>query len=812
MSDQQPSRLQVPKLLTARAMAWCILAFERLWPRVLPTFLVLMILAALTWFGVFNYLSYWPHVILLWLLLFTAVGFLFLIAGFRFPTKNEVDRRIEKASDLKNQPLETLSDNPVNSTDNDYAKILWAEHQARMASKLQHLQAGLPDTAITHYDPLALRALIIFFTVIAFAYSFGNSGGRLHDIFDFRSPIDLSSMRLDAWVTPPSYTGQAPIYLTETDIQNTKVAEGSKVTIRIIDGGDVILELQENITGKTSKIPPLADQALVKSSNSTTFEAILKTSSNLMLLARHYEKKWHFDIVPDHPPTIHLTKEPGRILSGSLELNYTLDDDYGVEKAYVEISPTSQVSGTGHPLYNAPEMKLLIPRGGKGQGRTVQDISNHPWAGSEVKLTLVAEDGAGHIAKSESRTMTLPQRSFGNPLARAVAEQRRMLALDTMSRNRVLDMVAALTLRPEETIDNYTHFLVLRSLWTRLSLATTDDELRNITDYMWQIAIGIEGDAVSQAEKNLRQAQAALRDALRNGASPEEIERLTDALRQAMNDYIVALANKSQNESPDQKPNDNMQSLSSDELAKKLKDLEDMAKTGNRAAAEQLLSELEKMMDNLQVHKGGSGQAGSGSLEMQKQLDKLGDLMRRQQEMLNETHKLEDEKQRAEKTPEQYRNGLNSLREKQKELQSELKDLQKDLTDRGFKPDEGLKDAENKMQNSGEALGQGNGEASTDSQSDALNSMRDGAKSVMQQMQEAMKKNGEAGKAEDNSSKDPLGRNLGSSGNKPDSETLPSENEMQRARKVLEEIRKRLGQSLLPETEKNYLERLLKFN
>jgi len=100
------------------------------------------------------------------------------------------------------------------------------------------------------------------------------------------------------------------------------------------------------------------------------------------LTTRHYDKTWHFDIVADRAPTIKLTKEPGRILNGSLELNYVLDDDYGVEKAYVEITPTSAIRKTGHPLYDAPEIKLMIPRGGKGEARTVQDVSIHPWAGS----------------------------------------------------------------------------------------------------------------------------------------------------------------------------------------------------------------------------------------------------------------------------------------------------------------------------------------------------------------------------------------------------------------------------------------------
>ncbi|WP_297322602.1 TIGR02302 family protein [uncultured Bartonella sp.] len=813
LSDKRLFRFHVPALNKARAVAWCVLTFERLWPRILPAILALMVLVSLAWFGVFDRLSYWPHLILCWALLFIAVGSPFVIPGFHLPSRHEVDRRIEKKSGFKNQPLEALYDTPVNGGKDVYAQALWAEHQRRMAAELKNLQTGMPDTKIARFDPFALRSIVILFTVVAFAYSFSTSGGRLSDLFDFSAPVNLSSMRVDAWVTPPSYTGQAPIYLTKANLQSVEIPEGSKVTINVVDGGDARLKLKQSATGKTSDIAPIAEDS-VERSDRRTFETVLKSSGELTLSTRHYDKNWSFNVVADHPPMIKLAKEPGRILNGSLELDYVLDDDYGVEKAYVEITPTSSNFGKGHPLYAAPQIPLLIPRGGKGHARTVQDVSNDPWAGSEVRLTLVAEDGAGHIARSETRTITLPQRSFGNPLARAVVEQRRLLALDTLSRNLVLDMLSALTLRPDETINNFTHYLALRSIWTRLHLAETDEALKDVSNFMWQTAIGIEGDAVNQAEKNLKAAQSALRDALRNGASSQEIERLTEALRQAMNDYIAALAEQAQNDGLNEQPSNKAQNLSPDELAEKLKQLEDMAKLGNRAGAEQLLSELEQLMDNLQVRAGnqGSGEGKNKTDRMQKQLDKLGDLMRRQQEVLNDTHKLEDEQERGEKTPEEYRKELDELQKKQENLQSELQQLGKDLSDQGFKADDKLNDAENKMAQSGKALEKGDAQTSAEEQSKALEAMRHGATDLMKEMQEAMKKNGETVNGEDDNAKDPLGRKLGSTGGYTDKDGLSQESEMQRARRILDEIRKKLGQSTTDGTEKNYLERLLNFD
>ena len=118
----------------------------------------------------------------------------------------------------------------------------------------------------------------------------------------------------------------------------------------------------------------------------------------------------------------------------------------------------------------APEMPLSLPRrGAKGSAaKSTRDLTEHVWAGAEIKLTLKAVDDAGHEARSETKTIVLPERPFSNPLARAVIEQRRILALDANQKRRVLDLMDAITLRPEDTFDNMSHYLALMSARTRL--------------------------------------------------------------------------------------------------------------------------------------------------------------------------------------------------------------------------------------------------------------------------------------------------------------------------------------------------------
>ncbi len=799
------------KLLYVRILMWFILSFERIWVCLLPFFLVLSLFCSLSWFGIFGILGYWLHLLLLGLILFFAVGSLFFLIHFRFPTTREINQRLEQENSLKNQPLSVQTDHVCFENSEDISVIIWREHQRRMAKQLCHLKTGFiyPNSVV--HDPLALRTLCILLCVCAFSFSFGSLGGRLADAFDFRPIVDETTMRIDAWITPPAYTGVAPIYLTKDEKKQLAVPEGSDVVVRVVNGAGITVKAKSEDDGREVLFSKKNEKGTLNDSI-VHFETHLKHSIGLFVSSRHKQQQWHLQVIKDQPPTIRWLEKPGRILTGSLELQYELDDDYSVTKAFVEIEPFFYQYKSASSLYNAPEIKLLLPRGGKGKMRTVQDVSAHPWAGSKVKITLVAEDGAGQQGRSKTFVMTLPQRVFSNPVARAVIELRRLLVLDASAKERVLDMLSALLVRPEDGLKNITHFLVLQSAWTRLSMAETEDNLRSVVDYLWQIALGIEGNQFESVQKNLKQAQAALRDALRYGAPATEIERLMADLRQAMDNYIHALAENAQDKSNPNNGNFSRPNLSEDSLQKKLNLIEEMAKMGSSLAAEQLLAEVEQTLDHLQVQKGNQSEekGQSKSAQMKEKMDQLGDLMHRQQEILNETHQLEMEQQRGESIPEKQRE---SLKKRQAELQSELSMLEKELLAQGFGSNSAFKRAEEKMNSAENALEHGNNQISIQNQSDALEALRQGAQSVLEKMREVLKEAGENQNAVPNP-EDPLGRSLSSKTDQEGQEgaIIPQESNQMRARQILEEIRKRLGKEHILEAEKNYLERLLRFN
>ena len=119
------------------------------------------------------------------------------------------------------------------------------------------------------------------------------------------------------------------------------------------------------------------------------------------------------------------------------------------------------------------------------------------------------------------------------------------------------------------------------------------------------------------------------------------------------------------------------------------------------------------------------------------------------------------------------------------------------------------------------ALGDGNADGAVDSQGRALEALRRGAQGLAQSMQQQMGQGqgqgpgpgqpGRLGRERANQETDPLGRPLRGRDYGDDTTVkVPGEIDVQRARRILEELRRRFGESFRPQLELDYIERLLK--
>lgn len=819
------------RLARTRGAVWAALVVERGWPLVLPLLVTASLYVSLSWFGVFRIMPDWARLGLLGLFAVATLAALFPLRSFRMPSPAEIDRRIEAANRLEHAPVLTQSDTLSPASQGPFAQALWREHQRRMAERLDNLAGDLPRPRVPERDPWALRAIAPLLLFIAFAFSSGPLGGNLTDAFRSHALSERVPVRIDAWVTPPGYTGKPPLFLAAQkageDAPVFQVPTGSTVAVRVAGGtGEETLTWLDAHTGAETAVPQeeATDQPAqeattpVSRASSKQFSGVLSDDGMLTLRSGGSElERWAFAIIPDAAPVIRFVDEPKRALNGALELTYEIEDDYGPKAARAVIQLAEEQAPEAIPLYEAPEMPLTLPRrtGDGKSARTSRDLSEHPWAGTTVNLTLEVEDGAGQKSQSETKTIVLPERPFANPLAKALVEQRRLLALDANSKPYVLALMDAITVRPEDTIKNLSHYLGIMTARSRLKYAATEDALRDVADYLWEMALVIEDGALSAAERRLRQAQEALKQALENGASDEEVEQLMAELREAMREFLRELAERAARD-PNmamQMPG-NMQEMRPGDLERMLDQIENLARSGSRDQAMDLLQQLQDMMNNLQTARP-QQQPGGEQSEMQQQMNKLGDIMRRQQETMNETFRLDQQQQGEQQmTPEQFEEAMRQLQQQQGQLQQDLQELQEALKGFGLEPGEGFGEAGEAMGRAEGALGEGQGEEAVTEQGQALEALRRGAQDMMQQLQamegEGQDGPGQQGTRQQSSDRDPLGRPRATTG--PDfgrSVQVPDEIDAQRARQILEEIRRRLDNALSPEVERNYLERLL---
>lgn len=810
----------------AVARARLVLLWETLWPRIAALAVLAAFFLSLSWFGVWQITPDWVRIAGIGLFGVAALGLVFRFVRVDFPSRRAALARVERASGGLHRPATSYLDRLATAPDDPAGKTLWDAHRRRLLASLNRLKAGQPEPRLAAHDPFALRFLAVLVVIVAYVYAGPNRSERISQAFVGGESIAAIAARIDAWVTPPAYTSRAPLFLTgETarPIGTTySVPEGSIVTVRT--GGETGLDVV-GITS-TGEVPakivePTSRRGDSKAAAPLEHQFTLSEAATVSVRRGDYDvATWQFNVEPDASPVITLAGKPETTVSGSLKLAYTIEDDYGVTSAEANFEPIGDANGSAdaRPLYPAPNFPLSLPhfRARSGSGETIRDLTSHPWAGRKVLLTLAAHDDADQVGRSAPTVVTLPARRFSNPLARAVVEQRGKLALDANAAGAVADALDALTFAPENSIDDFGNYLALRTAYYRLLLARDDNGLRDVVDYLWNVALGIEDGDLSLTAQALRDAQEALRQALENGASDDEIARLTQELRDAMRSFLQALADEvMRNPQLSNLPLDsNLKTLRSQDLERMLNRIENLARSGARDAARQLLSELQNMLENLQagVPMIADPQAG----KMMQSLNELGDMIRRQQQLMDQTHRadrgLDPSGQQGEMTTQQLEQALRRLQQQQGDLQRSLQDLMGRLEGMGMDPNGKLGQAGKAMGDAADALGEGRSGRAVGSQGEALEALRQGAQGIAQQLANRGRGNGPGGiRAGDNfPNEDPLGRPQRTTGPDLGSQVkVPDEIDTQRAREILDAIRRRLSEPSRPLIERDYLERLL---
>jgi len=771
---------------TARyiALSRAALLWERVWPALWPASGIAGLFVAAALFDLLSVLPWALHALILSAVITTiGLALYFGLRDLKWPRWSDGARRLERDSGLAHRPISEADDTMAAGRGDVWAESLWQLHLAQRLARIGKFRIALPAPALARRDPRALRFAILFLVVAGLFVAGTDWSRRLWA--GFSDTTGSAAATVDAWIDPPPYTGLAPVYLTRG--MAIAVPEGSTLNLRVhgawhapglsLDGAN---DERNEFAGANGEY-------------SATM--VVRTGAQVRVRSGgHAIGEWTISAIADKPPTIAFASPPGKTEHAALKLSLKANDDYGVTAVRAIITP--------HNRHGAP-LIVELPLAGVSQRTLSQtsylDLTAHPYAGLNVDIVLEARDGAGHRTSTKPVRTQLPERVFTNPLSRALIEQRQILATstDAHERSRVVRMLDALTIAPQIFYANSSGtYTAIRAARWAVANAKRGEEIEHVEDLLWQIALSLERGGLLSAAEALRRLQAQLAQALAQGAPQSVIDELLRRYNQAMQRYMQALAaNPQESQGP---PPPGTKVLNQDDLETLLKAIQQLSQAGNRAQAQQLLALLQNLLENLRLSNGGGG--GNADNPQNKALKDaiqgLGQLMGRQRGLLDKTFR--GQQGEAVKP--------NELQKEQGDIKNQLDSILKGLGGQKIPAPNDLGRAGNSMGQSQQDLGSNDLPGSSVDQKNALDALRGAASELANKLMRQMGQDqGERG------GEDPLGRKEGANGSSVNGDVkMPTQSELQRARNILLELRRRAGERGRPQQELDYIDRLLK--
>ncbi len=784
------------RLLRVFGWARAAIVWERLWRNIWPLLAVSAIFVSVALFDILPYFSFWVH----WVILAGFFGLfatrLWVIAHARYRVDEpEVRRRIEADNGLAHRPLTTLDDRLMNEAAGSHgeamaSEAIWQAHQARALRQLTKIKAIAPRPGLAKRDLFGLRFAVLLLFVIALISANGQVQDRLaRALLPTQALAQSTAVDFDLWITPPSYTGLAPLFLEKPTVgpsdPGAKKAEtagtdanlGPELIIPVdssvlvqISGADDVPELR--IGSRTLAVGRLgADTGGRDFRLEDVFVDDDQSAARIALrVGGEILAEWPVKIVRDGPPTAEFTEPPKRTRKASLNLQFEATDDFSVKDVWAEISlpgePQSQVDDN--------RIRFDLTASGFGtkiaKGRGERDFSAHRWAGIPVQIRVHAKDSAGQVGSSDPLETVLPARTFNHPVARALVEIRKDLnrpSPDVVEQS--TETLLGLLQRPVHFFHDTIVFLAISVARSRLTNNQTADSIGSVQDLLWETALRLEDGEFSIAERQLKEIQERLAKAMQENAPTEELERLMDELQQALNKYMQALAEHMERQGLSQMPMDlDARTLETMDLQSMVDRARELAKTGAMDAAKQMLSQLNRMLEGL---RNGAAMArqNPAMAKARKMMNAMRSLAQRQQQLMDQTFRRSQTNpdgqqnrnenpsqaqpsERQQREARQRRNqpgqtgkpgqgepqSAEAMRQQQEALRRELGRLMLQMDEALGSIPPGLGEAERSMKGAGKSLGKGDATGAVPQQADALEKLRQGMESAAEQMAQRM--------------------------------------------------------------------------
>lgn len=769
---------------------------------------------------------------------------LYGLSGFRWPTGHDAIRRLE--SGAAHRPLSALGDTPATAD-----SPLWQHHREVMRQAALRLRPARPMPGRLIHDPYGLGVIPVLALTVALAAGWNDLGERWQRGIMVSAAVQ-TPVTAEMWITPPAYTGLAPVHVRSGEAEGTlstvpegtlsTVPEGSKLVL-LVEGGHDGMAPVARMDGHALPLAAL-DEASRRAESvltPTKGASILRVTAGGQTIAA-----WPLTVAVDQPPTVAFSATPGDAADmasgpqgtataqkgdhrGQLAVPLVARDDFGLKRLSLAIT-----------LRDSHDTRRFdIPVGGPVGGDTAVrptteltetvpfDLAADAWAGLPVTLTLTAEDGKGQTATSASVAIDLPERHFKNPVAAALAAERRILVRHPGGEHRdVVGALDSLSRKPGAFHGDITVFLGLRVGAYRLAMVPGAASDADVAALLWSLALRIEDGAMGDAQQALDQAAKALDKALSDPKG--DVQAATEQLRQALRDYMAAMAKQMgitpQASLPDASAlkdleNNGMQSLDDD-----LQRLAGMAALGDKEAAKALRDRIRQQLEALRHVKPLSPEQLAAAAKIGKQID---DLVQQERGLLADTFAAEKSDGNGvtdQGMPTAADALTKPLTARQDAIRQKLDDLMADIGAQAGKVPDALGQAERAMHAVTDALSQGSLDGAAAGEGAAIQALSQGKRPAMASAYgggsivllpgggaEQFGPGGQGGSTPGplgQEGRDPLGR---ATGGMVDSQgrPLPTTPDVNRARDLLDELRRRAGDPGRSVPERDYLQRLL---
>ena len=310
-------------IAVARLSLW----WERVWPALWPATGIVGLFAAAALLDLFAQIPSSLHLILLLADLSFAGYFLYRnFRAFLAPDWQESARRVERDSTLAHRPITERHDRLAAGSGDPLAEALWRVHMKRLLAAIYRLRLRLPSPGLPARDPYALRYVVLLLLVAGVVMAGPDWSRRLIAGFTPDSNSPQSSALLDAWITPPAYTGVAPIYLEH--------AATTEKAIAVPAGSQLVLRVHEAANKPSLSLYPTPDSGTPNfAGTSNEYGASVRLTADEDVRVRDGGRalgRWRIKAVPDLPPVIAFAEPPSKTERNALKIAFTAGDDYGV--------------------------------------------------------------------------------------------------------------------------------------------------------------------------------------------------------------------------------------------------------------------------------------------------------------------------------------------------------------------------------------------------------------------------------------------------------------------------------------------------